>query len=159
MCVTIRRATIDDAKQISELIVPLTKKYVCPTWEQDAHHVVLESMSAENVASYIANDYYYLIAEDEHQSVIGVACMRDFSHLYHLFVAEKHQGKGVSRLLWQRLKSVSLKQGNQGRFTVNAAINSEQVYAKFGFKRTQGVRKRRGMVDVPMELTVADKVI
>lgn len=154
MNITIREATRNDAEQISQLIVPLTQKFVCPTWDESVHHIVLNSMSAEKIAEYIASNYYYLVVEDQNQQLIAVGGIRDFSHLYHLFVKEKHQGQGLSVKLWQQLMSVALKNGNPGTFTVNSAINAENVYARFGFRRIDGVRNHKGMVDVPMAMTI-----
>ncbi|WP_228481170.1 GNAT family N-acetyltransferase [Vibrio fluminensis] len=116
MNITIREATRNDAEQISQLIVPLTQKFVCPTWDESVHHIVLNSMSAEKIAEYIASNYYYLVAEDQNQQVIGVGGIRDFAHLYHLFVKEDHQGQGLSSQLWRQLMSIALTNGNSGSF-------------------------------------------
>ncbi|MFA0492056.1 GNAT family N-acetyltransferase [Vibrio splendidus] len=40
-------------------------------------------------------------------------------------------------------------------FTVNSAVNAESVYSRFGFKRTEGIRNRQGMIDIPMLLDLA----
>ncbi|WP_114766296.1 GNAT family N-acetyltransferase [Vibrio rhodolitus] len=156
MKITIRRATTEDAEQISSLIVPLTKKFVCPTWDESVHHIVLNSMSADKIAEYLTSNYYYLVAENQYKQVVAAGSVRDYSHLYHLFVKEDHQGQGLSTQLWHQLKAISLQNGNSGTFTVNSALNAEQVYARFGFKRTQGVRNHKGMVDVPMQLIVGE---
>lgn len=154
MTITIREATIEDAEQISNLIIPLTQKFVCPTWDESVHHIVLNSMSADKIAEYIASNYYYLVVEDQNQQLIAVGGIRDFSHLYHLFVKEDHQGQGLSSQLWQLLMSKALENGNPGSFTVNSALNAEEVYTRFGFKRIDGVRNHKGMVDVPMAMTI-----
>ncbi len=87
--------------------------------------------------------------------IIGVAGIRDSSHLFHLFVSDNYQGQGLSRKLWERIKSEALTNGNSGRFTVNSAINSESIYLSFGFIRTGEIRNRDGMIDIPMELETA----
>ncbi|MEZ9074090.1 GNAT family N-acetyltransferase, partial [Vibrio splendidus] len=91
-------------------------------------------------------------ANDE---VVGVAGVRDNSHLYHLFVDDNFQGNGLSRQLWEAVKEESIKNGNSGIFTVNSAVNAESVYSRFGFKRTEGIRNRQGMIDIPMLLDLA----
>ncbi|WP_153446859.1 GNAT family N-acetyltransferase [Vibrio algicola] len=152
MSVNIRSAVISDSKAISELILPLAKKYICPTCDASAHYILLNSMSEENVGKYLSTNYNYVIAVTANDEVVGVAGVRDNSHLYHLFVDDNFQGNGLSRQLWEAVKEESIKNGNSGIFTVNSAVNAESVYSRFGFKRTEGIRNRQGMIDIPMLL-------
>ncbi|MFA0717055.1 GNAT family N-acetyltransferase [Vibrio splendidus] len=155
MSVNIRSAEISDSKAISELILPLAKKYVCPTCDASAHDILLNSMSEENVGKYLSTNYNYVIAVTANDEVVGVAGVRDNSHLYHLFVDDNFQDNGLSRQLWEAVKEESIKNGNSGIFTVNSAVNAESVYSRFGFKRTEGIRNRQGMIDIPMLLDLA----
>ncbi|MDH5929250.1 GNAT family N-acetyltransferase [Vibrio lentus] len=152
MSVNIRSAEISDSKAISELILPLAKKYVCPTCDASVHDILLNSMSEENVGKYLSTNYNYVIAVTANDEVVGVAGVRDNSHLYHLFVDDNVQGNGLSRQLWEAVKEESIRNGNSGIFTVNSAVNAESVYSRFGFKRTEGIRNRQGMIDIPMLL-------
>ncbi|WP_105902160.1 GNAT family N-acetyltransferase [Vibrio gangliei] len=155
MSINIRKATKKDAETISQLIVFLTKKYVCPTCDESVHETLLNSMSPESVEKYLSENHYYVVATTPSGEIVGVAGIRDNVHLYHLFVSDNYQGKGLSRKLWESVKKVALDNGNNGHFTVNSAINAESVYLKFGFKRIDGVRHRAGMVDIPMVLETA----
>lgn len=152
MNINIRKATVQDAKGISKLITSLTAKYICPTCDDSMHNILLRSMSESKVTEYLSDDYDYVVATNDKHEIIGVSGIRDKSHLYHLFVSDDYQGQGLSRKLWENVKSEALKNGNQGRFTVNSAVNSESVYLKFGFVRTEGIRNREGMIDIPMVL-------
>ncbi|WP_051435638.1 GNAT family N-acetyltransferase [Shewanella fidelis] len=152
MNIQIREAQLCDAKSISELIVPLVKKYVCPDCDASVHDVLLGSMSEQRIESYISSNYCYFVAVSQNKEVIGVAGIRDNSHLYHLFVHDNFQGLGLSRKLWQAAKQQAILKGNQGRFTVNSALGAETVYLNFGFKRIAGIRREKGMVDIPMLL-------
>ncbi|MDR8523107.1 GNAT family N-acetyltransferase [Shewanella fidelis] len=152
MNIEIREAQLCDAKSISELIVPLVKKYVCPDCDASVHDVLLGSMSEQRIESYLSSNYCYFVAVSQNKKVIGVAGIRDNSHLYHLFVHDNFQGLGLSRKLWQAAKQQAIQKGNQGRFTVNSALGAETVYLNFGFKRIAGIRREKGMVDIPMLL-------
>ncbi|MGL6260287.1 GNAT family N-acetyltransferase [Vibrio sp. WXL103] len=152
MSISIRRAEISDAKAVSELILPLTKKYVCPTCEASVNGILLDSMSEENVGQYLSTNYNYVVAVTANDEVVGVAGVRDNSHLYHLFVDENYQGQGLSRKLWEVVQEIAIENGNDGVFTVNSAVNAENVYLRLGFKRIEGIRNRRGMIDIPMLL-------
>ena len=118
MNIEIREAQLCDAKSISELIVPLVKKYVCPDCDGSVHDVLLGSMSEQRIESYLSSNYSYFVAVSQNKKVIGVAGIRDNSHLYHLFVHDNFQGLGLSRQLWQAAKQQAIQKGNQGRFTV-----------------------------------------
>ena len=152
MNIEIREAQLCDAKLISELIVPLVKKYVCPDCDASMQDVLLGSMSEQCIESYLSSNYCYFVAVSQDNDVIGVAGIRDNSHLYHLFVHDNFQGLGLSRQLWQAAKQQAMQKGNQGRFTVNSALGAETVYLNFGFKRIAGIRRENGMVDIPMLL-------
>ncbi|NAW64999.1 GNAT family N-acetyltransferase [Photobacterium salinisoli] len=150
MSILIRKAMMSDAKAISDLILPLTRKYVCPTCDLSVHSLLLDSMSEESIKTYLSTNYAYFVAINVNEKVVGVAGIRDYSHLYHLFVSDDNQGQGLSRQLWEVIKDDALKNGNNGHFTVNSAVNAESVYLSFGFRRIDGVRNREGMVDIPM---------
>ncbi len=147
--IKIRTAQIEDAQAIIFLIVKLTYKYILPHCDQSAHALLLNSMSPEKVKSYIQKDYY-IVAMSEYNIIVAVACIHDYKHLYHLFVDELYQGQGLSRYLWETIKDASLKQRHQGLFTVNASLNAEPIYLKFGFKRNGGVQNIKGVVSIPM---------
>ncbi|WP_232304749.1 GNAT family N-acetyltransferase [Agarivorans gilvus] len=155
MSIHLRKATSSDAAAISQLILSLTEKYVCPSFAESARHILLTSMSAENVGAYLSGNYFYIVAATADEDIVGVAGIRDYSHLYHLFVDDSYQGQGLSRRLWEAVKAEALTNGNPGRFTVNSAVNAEHVYEHFGFQRIDGIRQQNGIIDVPMVLEIA----
>ncbi|WP_245680747.1 GNAT family N-acetyltransferase [Veronia pacifica] len=118
-------------------------------------HILLDSMSTENIEKYLASDYQYIGAFNEKSEIVGVAAIRGGTHLYHLFVRDDYQGNGLSRQLWQQIKYEVIDEKHPGRFTVNSSVNAESVYLKLGFQRMDGIRNRNGMVDIPMVLEPA----
>lgn len=154
----ISKATVIDAKAISELITPLVIKFILPTCSGDGVKILLNSMSIRSITGYIESGYCYFkaVEQDELIAVIGV---RDNSHLYHLFVNENHQGKGIASTLWNVAKKECLSQGNTGVFTVNSAVNAAQLYRTLGFVEQSGIRERSGIKDIPMRLIIPDTVL
>ncbi|KPV95715.1 hypothetical protein AN214_02283 [Pseudoalteromonas sp. P1-9] len=150
----IRQATLEDSVAISELISRLTVKHVLPSCESKTHDLLLSSMSSEQVKQNLQSDYYYLLAENANKQLIGVAGLKNYNHLYHLFVCDNHQGRGFARTLWQTIKHDAERINNTKQFTVNSAITAESIYLSFGFKRLSGIRNRDGMVDIPMTFTL-----
>jgi len=150
----ISKATVVDAKAISELIIPLVRKYILPTCSGDGAKVLLESMNTLSITGYIDSGFNYHIAMEQGE-VLAVVGVRNNSHLYHLFVKEQYQGRGLAIKLWELVKNECLSQGNSGVFTVNSAVNAAQLYRKLGFIEQSGIRERAGIKDIPMQLTIS----
>ena len=149
----IRKAKHNDIDGISQLITPLVIKYISPTCSKEGGQLILNSMAPNCISNYFDAGYEYHVAELNGE-LIGVVGMKDNAHLYHLFVVDSQQGKGLSRKLWELARDECLANGNQGKFTVNSALNAADVYLKFGFVPVSGVREEFGVKDMPMELTV-----
>jgi N-acetylglutamate synthase-like GNAT family acetyltransferase len=146
-----RAAKTADIPVISELIKTLVINYILPTCSAEGGQILLKSMSEQSITNYFELGYQYTVAlcDDQIVAVIGI---KNNHHLYHLFVAQSHQGLGLSNLLWQQAKKQAIAQGNPGFFTVNSALNAADLYRKWGFIDTDEVRERSGIRDIPMLL-------
>ncbi|WP_017221467.1 GNAT family N-acetyltransferase [Moritella dasanensis] len=149
----LRKATVNDIDGISQLISTLVIQYIFPTCSKEGGQLILNSMTPNNILAYLKAGYEYHVAEINAE-LVGVVGIKNNSHLYHLFIADSQQGKGLSRTLWEMARDVCLANGNTGYFTVNSALNATGVYLKFGFEPTCGVREKFGVKDMPMELHV-----
>lgn len=147
----VRKAKQDDIDEISQLITKLVIKYILPTCSKEGGQLILNSMDPNCISGYLDAGYEYHVAELNGE-LIGVVGMKDNSHLYHLFVADSQQGKGLSRTLWEQARDECLTNGNEGKFTVNSALNAADIYLKLGFVPTCGIREKFGVKDMPMEL-------
>jgi len=151
----IRQANLKDVNQISELISDLSLKYIAPDCKSEGLNLLIRSMKPEMITQYMSTNCLYHVVEDNNQ-IAGVIAIRDNSHLFHMFVADKFQGKGLARMLWHHAKDLCLLNGNTGTFTVNSALNAKSVYLKLGFKPISGVRTHKGILDIPMQITSTD---
>jgi GNAT superfamily N-acetyltransferase len=147
----IRAAIPDDALAIGTLLLDLTARYIAHELSSDAANRLLASMQVPAIKRYLASGYRYHVAED-HGELAGVVAVRDNRHLYHLFVAERFQGKGLARALWQVAKAASLEAGNPGVFTVNSSRFAVGLYEKFGFVGHGEVVDHSGVIHIPMKL-------
>jgi GNAT superfamily N-acetyltransferase len=95
--------------------------------------------------------YRYHVAVDE-GVLAGAIAVRDNRHVYHLFVAESFQKRGLARQLWTIARDASLAAGNPGEFTVNSSRFAVSVYRRFGFAESGPPDERNGVVSVPMRL-------
>ena len=154
----IRRATIGDAQNISELICELSIIYICHEFTKEGADALLASMSPDAIRKYIEAGYQYHVAEISNR-LIGVSGVKDNSHLYHLFVAEKYHRQGIARKLWQVSMESCISNRNPGEFTVNASIYALGAYEKLGFVAQSGPEEKHGVSYIPMRQTINDTEI
>lgn len=147
----IREATIADAESISKLVCELSEKFIAQEFTAQGAEHLLASMSPDAIQKYIHSGFRYHVAEMGKQ-VVGVVSVKNNSHLYHLFVAEKHQRKGIASRLWQVAMEACLCKGNSGGFTVNSSKYAQGVYEKLGFVAQSGPEEKNGVVFIPMKL-------
>ena len=146
----IRKATADDSEIVSELICELSAKYITHEFSAQGVEHLLASMNPGAIRKCFNADYQYHLAEMGDQ-VVGVVGVRDNSHLYHFFVAEKYQGRGIGRKLWQVAMDTCLSNGNAGEFTVNSSRYALGIYEKLGFVAQSAPKEKSGVVYIPMK--------
>ncbi|GAB6048627.1 GNAT family N-acetyltransferase [Methyloparacoccus murrellii] len=149
-----RTARPDDAPRISALVRDLTCKYIAHEFSEQGAGRLLEPMSEAAIEGYLESGYRYHVAE-ENGELAGVIAIRGNRHLYHLFVSERFQGKGVARRLWDVAKAASLDAGNPGVFTVNSSRYAVGLYETFGFVGQSEAIDRSGVIFIPMKLESA----
>jgi len=149
----IRQANLDDAAAISLLICPLTEKYIAAEFSSEARRILLDSMTPNAVEGYLRSGYCYHLAEDQ-EMLAGVVGMRPGGHLYHLFVSEPYQGRGLARRLWDVSREAALLADPLPAFTVNSSRLAVDVYRKFGFVETGPPETKDGVTYFPMKYTV-----
>lgn len=150
---TLRLAQLSDAPKMSELLTELAREHILPSCSALGGQRLLEAMNLESIKRYLTGPFRYCVAEQE-GVLAGLVGMRDNRHLYHLFVANTHQGQGLARRLWDMAQADCLVRGNEGQFTVNSAINAQGVYLKLGFVALGGIREMQGIKDIPMSLSL-----
>jgi len=151
----IRPATLDDSENISKLISRLSEKFIAHEFTRAGAQELLNSMTPRAIEKYIRSGYEYHVAEVDGR-VAGVIAMRDNSHLYHLFVAEEFQNRGIAGRLWRVARESCLAKGNPGVFTVNASKYAQPVYEKFGFIAQSDPQEKNGVIFIPMKLAIPD---
>jgi GNAT superfamily N-acetyltransferase len=147
----IRPAFITDSNAISQLLTVLAKKYIIGELSEEGVNNLLGSMTVTSIQAFFDQGYRYHVGEINHK-IVGVVGTRDNSHLFHLFVDEKHQGNGYSSMLWQIGQKACLTAGNPGYFTVNSSLNAQEIYKGWGFVPLGGIREGGGVKDIPMRI-------
>ena len=152
----IREATLSDAQAISNLARSLSEKYVTPEFATEASDAFLKSMMADGIRQLIESGLRYHLAEID-ENIIGIVGMKDNKHLYHLFVDENFQRKGIARQLWNIAMETCKAVGNPGEFTVNSSKYAQRAYESLGFVAQSAPQERNGIVTIPMKLAINNK--
>ena len=148
----IRRASIADAEAISRLVRGLSDSFFQSPGGAGAEPF-FASTTPSAIAKNLAAANFDCVVAAEGDALVGYVALRDGRHLYHLFVASGHQGRGLARMLWDIVRRRAQESGNPGEFTVNASMNAVPVYERFGFKATSEIVRSHGLVYLPMRLS------
>jgi len=143
----IRTATLADAAVIAGLIIDTAQ--AC--FGKDAPPFI-NTLSPAILELSLHNPCYYYVLGLLGTEVVGVAALRDYQHVYHLFVSTSYQRRGIARALWQFLMNAATAKGTR-EFTVNASLYSVPAYLKFGFSPSGDTQIYNGIQYLPMQLT------
>lgn len=145
------RATGDDAEEISSLIKTFAHRF---TLEADGEgaEIFLKSIEPDAIRIYIGSEEFQYFIGRVHGTIAGVVAMKGGTHLFHFFVAEQYQGRGLARLLWEHIKRPVLVAATARSITVNSSIFAMPIYEHFGFRKIGETVKHNGVVFVPMAL-------
>jgi ribosomal protein S18 acetylase RimI-like enzyme len=113
-------------------------------------------MTPEAVKRVLEEGYDYHVAEDDGE-IVGVVGTRGDSYLYHLYVDDRWQGRGLARQLWRLRRSdtrtVAVPTGSRSTHP-NVAVG---VYERFGFRRDGPMRIEGDVAFNPMVLVIEDQ--
>lgn len=148
MSTLIRTAIESDAPAVSELINGLAGYFAAGSIAQISQSF-RDTISVEAVTERIASrDFCCFVAEDD-KGLSGFVAFRNPSHLFHLFVAEHVQSRGLGKLLWLKV----LDQTACEEITVNSSIFAIPFYQRLGFVRVGPDQSVDGISYAPMVFT------
>lgn len=149
--IEIRKATISDSEEISRLISRNCQRLLMDDFEGDGLNFFLRSVETRAIREYMEQGFEYLVAELNGQ-VVGVIAVKDYSHMFHLFVDLDFHNRGIARCLWAKMKELSIAKGNSGRFTLNSTTYALPIYQSWGFQVSGEKAQRFGINYTPMVL-------
>ena len=149
---TIREAMPEDANAISALVTSLASFFLADPDDAEAAAPFFATITPEAIRGYIAGGRFCYHVAESGSELAGTVGVRDASHLYHLFVADRFHGRGLAARLWSEAKCAARASGNPGRFTVNSSLYAVTVYKRFGFVETGPEVQKDGLAFVAMTL-------
>lgn len=148
--------TVADAVPIAALIASLRSR-VTDHPDGIGAEGFLASVSAEAEAGYLASPRHAFLLAWHGDDLAGFIALRDGSHLFHLFVAEAWQGRGLAGWLWRTLRDAARQHDPALRFTVNASPDAVPVYVRWGFRAAGPEVAVDGIRFLPMTSAPADE--
>ena len=148
--IRMRLARVEDASAISRLARRVVRRWIVPDQPAVAVALLEESLGAKVIRQKIeAGQRFHLAFVSD--ALAGVAAVRNDSHVFQLFVGTRHQGKGIARKLWDRLRRDCIRRAGTRTFTLNAAPGAVPVYRHMGFVIDHDPGRERGkVISAPM---------
>ena len=147
----LRPGTVDDAPAISALILSL-QPYLTIEPDGTGAEEFLVTLQPDIIRRNLAADNYRYQLAFAGEELAGVVAVRDNSHLFSLYVAQRWHGQGLGRLLWEAGRDDALARGNPGCFTVNSSPFAAGMYRKLGFREAAPLAEMHGIRFLPMRL-------
>lgn len=152
---TIRQATVADAPEISQLIQAVAQEFVMDDFlTEKAKAQFFDSTAATSIAEYIQGNYVYWVAT-ANNTMLGTIAIKEHQHIFHLFIAPQHQGKGIASLLWDKAYRHAMQMGKPNTFTVFSSSSAQNIYKKWGFRPTKDFLIKNGIRSIPMQLKIS----
>jgi GNAT superfamily N-acetyltransferase len=136
----IRPAKTADIEQMQALAVSLSSYYLqhkdtaIPAWLANSF------TWAEFNQRLNSGSFSHYVCEDA-STIVGYLATKNGNNLYHLFVAEPHQGKGIAKALWQHAQTTL----NAPVITLRSSVYAIPVYARFGFVAQGKLEEKDGV--------------
>ena len=153
--VIFREATLEDADALSDLILESQREFCFHEYTPEGQELMNRLCGRKALRHYLERGDVYFIAEAE-DKIIGVAGIRENSHLAHNFVDSQWHRRGISKQLWKLASEECLRRGNPGYFELRASTYTIPVYEKWGFVQTAPTDQEYGITSTPMKLDMAE---
>ncbi len=141
----IRAAKKSDIKQLQTIILSLRHCFLSdsdnfPEWFANT---LTESAFEQRFDNPSFQHFIYTIKGE----IVAYIAMNGRNKLYHLFVIQALQNKGIARQLW-----LHAKERNPADFyIVHASLNAVPFYKKCGFVESAAMQNKQGLCYQPMQ--------
>lgn len=141
----LRRAVATDAASCARLVRSLLPELRLQPPPEGLDRF-LASIAPARQAQAIA-EYRYRVAEDGSGRLVGLAALRAPRHLFHLFVAEHWQGRGLGLRLFR-----AVTEGEEHLpLTVNSSLAAVGFYTRLGLRPVRALQHADGIRFLPKQ--------
>lgn len=147
-----------DIPAVAQMLQVLARRYILHECAPAAATHFLNENNEDGLRAYVAQGHvYHVVLVDG--DLAGFVAVRERHHLFHLFVDEAYQHRGLARALWETARDAAMAAGGDGSFRVNASNMAVGVYEAFGFVRSAPMQSKSGLFYNPMTLTVGPRLL
>jgi GNAT superfamily N-acetyltransferase len=155
--IKIREPESDEIEKALSLVSSVFDEFVAPLFSDEGVSRFKTFIHATNVEKQLGENGFMLIAEID-RNIVGVIAIRDWSHIFLLFVDGKKQRKGIAKMLLDETLQRCKDEGYlPEKITVNSSPNAVEVYRKMGFVQIAEEEIRQGIRAVPMALDLSNR--
>lgn len=154
--IVIRQIKAEEWDDAISLIWRTFLRFEAGDYEQEGISAFLEFISDERLKKlWCIGDYpMYAAFELSTNEMLGVISYRGENLISLLFVADKHQKRGIGRALVQTVSEEVKAKGRKKELLVRAAPYAIEFYHRLGFLDTDTEQKKQGIRYVPMSLAL-----
>lgn len=131
----LRLGRLDDAPAISLLARRVARRWILPDQPHEAGQALLARLGTRVLRERMREGQRFHLAWLD-EVLVGIAGMREDSHLVQFFVGTRYQGRGIASRLWRRAMADAVRRAGTRRFTLNATRVAVPVYEHLGFVAT-----------------------
>ncbi len=153
--IRIRELEEDEIGEAHGLVSSVFDEFVAPLFSDEGIHEFHSFIEPPKLRERLSSNSFILVAETNVE-MVGVIGVRDWSHVFLLFVKSDHQRKGIARLLLlEALKLCKKTKPDLEKITVNSSPNAVGAYRRMGFIPTSEEQLANGIRCVPMVLNLS----
>ncbi|HEY0064433.1 MAG TPA: GNAT family N-acetyltransferase [Telluria sp.] len=143
----IRPLIPSDVPAAARLLRTLSAQHILQDCRPEDAAAFLREHDASGIARQLAAGVVYHVATVD-EALAGFIALREQRHVFHMFVDQAYQRRGIARALWQEALQAA---GNPPAVTVNASNVAVPVYQALGFVPTAPMQTRNGIAFNPMQ--------
>lgn len=153
----IRNLKADEIGKAHLLVSSVFDEFVAPLFSDEGVCQFISFIDPSNLKERLQDNSFILVAELKHD-VVGVIAMRDWNHIFLLFVDGKHQRKGIATsLLDDALRRCEREGHKPEKVTVNSSPNAVEAYRRMGFVQIKEEEVHQGIRAIPMAMEIIEK--
>jgi GNAT superfamily N-acetyltransferase len=153
----IRELEEDEIDEAHVLVSAVFDEFVAPLFSDEGIREFKSFIEPPKLRERLRSNSFILVAETN-AKLVGVIGVRDWSHVFLLFVKGDRQRKGIARsLLAEALQRCRTANPDLSKVTVNSSPNAAGTYRRMGFIPTSEEQLTNGVRYVPMVLDLSVK--
>lgn len=142
----------NELKETLELVKYVFDEFEAPYYTKEGIQNFYNFIDYDNTLEQLNNHLKIFVVKNK-EKIIGMICIRDYSHIAMLFVDKNYHKKGIGTDLINKATDFC-KNNNTKEITVNSSPYAIAFYHKIGFKDTDKEQTIDGIIFLPMKMLI-----